>query len=85
MGTIKPLSRAVAAACLSMTAAHASAQQAAENTEERMAEVVVTATRSAKAIDKIPGAISVISQQELAAQYLIADDPSQALATFIPG
>jgi iron complex outermembrane recepter protein len=77
MHTIKPLSRAVAAACLSIAASHAIAQQ--------MAEVVVTATRGEKAIDKIPGAITVIGQQELASQYLIADDPSQALATFIPG
>jgi iron complex outermembrane receptor protein len=52
---------------------------------EQAATVVVTATRNAKAVDKIPGAVSVISQQELAAQYQIADDPSQALATFIPG
>ena len=36
-------------------------------------------------MDKIPGAITVISQRELSSQYLIADDPSQALATFIPG
>ncbi len=85
MNTIKPITRAVAAACLSMTAVHAFAQQADAGSETRMAEVVVTATRGEKAIDKIPGAISVISQQELASQYLIADDPSQALSTFIPG
>ncbi|PWF43642.1 TonB-dependent receptor [Massilia glaciei] len=80
-----PLSRAVAAACLSMAAVNSFAQQAEAGAEPTMIEVVVTATRGAKAVDKIPGAISVISQQELASQYLIADDPSQALATFIPG
>lgn len=84
MRSMKPLSRAVAAACLTM-AANAFAQQAVATEEGQMAEVVVTATRGAKAVDKIPGAISVISQQELAAQYLIADDPSQALSTYIPG
>lgn len=84
MRSMKPLSRAVAAACLTM-AANAFAQQAVATEEGQMAEVVVTATRGAKAVDKIPGAISVISQQDLAAQYLIADDPSQALSTYIPG
>ncbi len=84
MTSLKPLSRAVAAACMTM-AANAFAQQAVAIQEAPMAEVVVTATRGAKAVDKIPGAISVISQQDLAAQYLIADDPSQALSTYIPG
>ncbi|WP_229459408.1 TonB-dependent receptor [Massilia cavernae] len=85
MTTIKPITRAVAAACISMAAANALAQQAVADPDGPIAEVVVTATRGAKAVDKIPGAISVISQQELASQYLIADDPSQALATYIPG
>lgn len=88
MTTIKPIStpmsRAVAIACLLMTGGYATAQQAAADSSE-MAAVVVTATRGAKAVDKIPGAISVIGQQELAAQYAIADDPSQALATYVPG
>lgn len=84
MTSIKPLSRAVAAACMTM-AASAFAQQAVATEEGQMAEVVVTATRGEKAVDKIPGAISVISQQDLSAQYLIADDPSQALSTYIPG
>ena len=85
MFTIKPISRAVAVACLTMSASSAFAQQAVANSDGQMAEVVVTATRGEKAVDKIPGAVSVISQQELASQYLIADDPSQALSTFIPG
>ena len=84
MTTLKPLSRTVAAACMTM-AANAFAQQAIATAEGAMAEVVVTATRGEKAVDKIPGAISIISQQELASQYLIADDPSQALSTYIPG
>lgn len=85
MTTMKPITRAVAAACLSMAAVNVFAQQAGDGSEAPVAEVVVTATRGAKAVDKIPGAISVITQQELASQYLIADDPSQALSTFIPG
>ena len=85
MPPIKPLAFSVAAACLTVASSNGLAQQADVSPEDLTASVVVTATRGAKAIDKIPGAISVIGQQELAAQYLIADDPSQALATFIPG
>jgi iron complex outermembrane receptor protein len=80
----KPLSLAVAAACSLMPWSAASAQQATEADKE-LASVVVTATRGAKAVDKIPGAVTVIGQQDLATQYQIADDPSQALATFVPG
>ncbi|WP_020654232.1 TonB-dependent receptor [Massilia niastensis] len=84
---MKPVSLAVAAACALMAAPCALAQQAQQNQEQdsEMASVVVTATRTAKAVDKIPGAVSVITQQELSTQYLIADDPSQALATYVPG
>ena len=84
MTQMKPLSLAVAAACSLMALPPAFAQQAEEGKEE-MASVVVTATRGAKAVDKIPGAVTVIGQQDLATQYQIADDPSQALATFVPG
>ncbi|NHZ95164.1 TonB-dependent receptor [Massilia sp. CCM 8734] len=79
---LSPLSRAVALACLFMSAVQA---QTPDDAAQPSSTVVVTATRGAKAVDKIPGAISVISQQELASQYLIADDPSQALATYVPG
>jgi iron complex outermembrane receptor protein len=59
--------------------------QQTDDAEPGMASVVVTATRTPKAVDKIPGAVSVITQEELSTQYLIADDPSQALSTYIPG
>lgn len=81
MTTLNPLSRAVALACLALSSGAALAQ----SQEESIKEVVVTATRNSKTVDKIPGAVSVISQKELEAQYLLADDPSAALATYIPG
>jgi iron complex outermembrane receptor protein len=84
MTALKPICFAVATACALMSASPGFAQQA-PTSPEQAATVVVTATRGAKAVDKIPGAVSVIGQQELATQYLIADDPSQALATYIPG
>jgi iron complex outermembrane receptor protein len=81
MTTLRPLTHAVALACLASCGATAMAQDA----EGPIKEVVVTATRSSKSVDKIPGAVTVISQRELEAQYLLADDPSAALATYIPG
>lgn len=81
MTTLHPLTRAVALACLAVSGGTALAQ----TSEEPVSEVVVTATRNSKSVDKIPGAVSVISQKELETQYLLADDPSAALATYIPG
>jgi iron complex outermembrane receptor protein len=79
MVRLRPLAQAVALACAVMALPRAAAQ------EEPVAEVVVTATRAPKSVDKIPGAITVVSQRELESQYLLADDPSAALATYIPG
>lgn len=70
MPSIKPMTLSVAAACLAMAAATFHAQNAGIYTDGPTAEVVVTATRGAKAIDTMPGAISVIGQQELSSQYL---------------
>jgi iron complex outermembrane recepter protein len=74
-----PIPHAMALACLALCQVPARAQ------ETTMAEVVVTATRNAKSVDKIPGAVTVIGQRELEVQYLLADDPSAALATYLPG
>ncbi|WP_426171642.1 TonB-dependent receptor [Pseudoduganella sp. R-34] len=81
MTALNPLTRAVALACLALSGSAALAQSAGEP----MKEVVVTATRNSKSVDKIPGAVTVISPRELETQYLLADDPSAALATYIPG
>lgn len=77
---------AVSSALLALAASSAHAQQSdAQDEAAGTAQVVVTATRNSKAVDKIPGAVSVISQRELETQYLLADDPSQALALYVPG
>ncbi|GAB3538374.1 TonB-dependent receptor [Noviherbaspirillum agri] len=64
---------------------NAQAAEPAEPQEATMQEVAVTATRSEKAVEKIPGAVSIVSKKDLGPQLLIAEDPSQALATFVPG
>lgn len=55
------------------------------DTASTLDTVVVTATRGTKAIDKIPGAITVVTRAELDAQLQISEDLSQVLATQIPG
>lgn len=56
-----------------------------EKKDEPLETVVVTATRGSKAIDKIPGAVSVVTREELDEQLLISDDLSSVLATKVPG
>jgi iron complex outermembrane receptor protein len=93
MMKLNPLAAALllAGATAGSQLAHAQVQTPAPSTPERDAqaaeplqEVVITATRTPKAIDKIPGAVMVISQRELEGQYTLADDPSQALAIHVP-
>ncbi|WP_235538230.1 TonB-dependent receptor [Pelomonas sp. Root1444] len=64
-----------------LAALPAAAQTAADPTLER---VVVTATRSSKAIEKIPGALTVITAQEIETQTLIAEDLSAVLSVLAP-
>ncbi|MFC0677419.1 TonB-dependent receptor [Lysobacter korlensis] len=61
------------------------AREAGASDARTLDSVVVTATRGTKAIDKIPGAVSVITRSELDAQLQITEDLSQVLATQIPG
>lgn len=84
MFKLHPMAHAIAAALFAIASTHATAQTLPAGNAE-MDQIVVTATRNTKAIDKIPGAVSVISPKELEAQYLLADDPSQALSVYIPG
>ncbi|MCE4557187.1 TonB-dependent receptor [Roseateles cellulosilyticus] len=61
------------------------ADPASPEVRNTLDQVVVTATRGAKALEKIPGAVSVISASEIAAQGLVSEDPSALLAVQIPG
>lgn len=47
--------------------------------------VVVTATRGSKAVDKIPGAVSVVTRQEMDEQLLVTEDIGAVLASQVPG
>lgn len=57
----------------------------AGDARRRLDQIVVTATRGSKAVEKIPGAVTVITRQDLDDQLLIAEDLGQMLANQIPG
>lgn len=46
---------------------------------------VTTGTRTAKAVDKIPGAVTVISKEEVQHTLLLTDDATAVLARTVPG
>jgi iron complex outermembrane receptor protein len=72
--------------CIGVLAAHAAAQAQDQTAQlERVEEVIVTGTRSAKAVDKIPGAINVISEEEVSRTLNLTQDPTAVLARTVPG
>jgi iron complex outermembrane recepter protein len=78
----------VAIGCIGAIVAHAGAQaQTTDQTAtlERVEEVIVTGTRSAKAVDKIPGAINVVSEAEVTRTLSLTQDATAVLARTVPG
>ena len=88
---IKPLSAAIAGILLASIATPLHAQQASTQDEDKdrdakqLDAVIVTGTRSPKAVDKIPGAITVISQEEVAHTRALTEDATAVLARTVPG
>lgn len=80
----RPLSTPLSSLCPLVIAAIALQAKAQATPEPAPERVVVTATRSNKAIEKIPGAVTVISAQEIQTQALIAEDLSQLLFVLAP-
>ncbi len=50
-----------------------------------LSPVIITGTRSPKAVDKIPGAITIISPQEVEHTLLVTEDATAVLARTVPG
>ena len=65
--------------------APAAAASAALDSTARLERTVVTGTRTAKAIDKIPGAITVIGKEELGQTLAVTEDATAVLARNVPG
>lgn len=96
---IKPLSAAIAGILLASTLApDAHAQDAAQATGDAsttdgenakdavdLDSVIVTGTRAPKAVDKIPGAITVVSQQEVQQTLTVTEDATAVLSRNVPG
>ena len=69
--------------------AERTAEEAADQDDRQDAadseEIIVTGTRTPKAVDKIPGAINVISPAEVGRSLTITEDATAVLARTIPG
>ncbi|MDY0744154.1 TonB-dependent receptor [Paucibacter sp. R3-3] len=65
----------------------AAAASAAESADQptQLERTIVTGTRTAKSIDKIPGAITVIGKAELAQTLAVTEDATAVLARTVPG
>jgi iron complex outermembrane receptor protein len=72
--------------CIGAVAATAGAYaQETADQAERLEEVIVTGTRAPKSVDKIPGAINIISEEEVARTLTLTQDPTAVLARTVPG
>jgi iron complex outermembrane receptor protein len=91
----KPLSAAIACALLS-AAAIAHAQDGGQTEQVQAAEdettsttdldrLVVTGTRSPKSVDRIPGAVTIVSQEEVQRSLSLTEDATAVLARSVPG
>ncbi|WP_457447603.1 TonB-dependent receptor [Roseateles sp. P5_E4] len=83
--------RAIAlAAVAALAAAGAQAQQAATDADtnadgSELQRVIVTGTRVPKAVDKIPGAVTLITKEEIAHTLNMTDDMTAVLSRTVPG
>lgn len=91
---VKPLSAAIGSILLlSVISGQARAQDAetAADSESKdsaavdLDSVVVTGTRSPKAVDKIPGAITLVSKEEVQRSLVLTEDATAVLARSVPG
>ena len=57
----------------------------ADEDKESQVVTITTGTRSAKAIDKIPGAVTVVSKQEVEQTLALTEDATAVLTRTVPG
>lgn len=81
------LASAVSSAYAQPTAASApaSAASAPDAEPQRLGTTIITGSRTAKAIDKIPGAVTVVGKAEVAHTLALTEDASAVLARSVPG
>lgn len=83
MGRRSPLATSLTSLLLASFATGAQSQDTA--TQAQITEVIVTGTRVPKAVDKIPGAITVIGEAELAHTQAVTLDATAVLSRTVPG
>lgn len=80
---IRPIAATISSLLLATTAF---TQQTDDTTTgEPTQEVIVTGTRVPKAVDKIPGAVTVISEEDLQHTAAVTVDATAVLARIVPG
>lgn len=79
---INPLSKAISAALLACAASSAAAQDA---TPTNLDQVIVTGSRTPIAIEKVPGAVTVVNQEQVQRTLNLTEDATAVLARMVPG
>jgi iron complex outermembrane recepter protein len=67
------------------TAAEPDSVRTAEEEEAESRDIIITGTRTPKAVDKIPGAITVITPAEVQRSLALTEDNTAILAKSVPG
>ncbi|HSX63373.1 MAG TPA: TonB-dependent receptor, partial [Pseudoxanthomonas sp.] len=60
-------------------------EAATEREAVNLDQVIVTGVRTPKAVDKIPGAITLVSREEIQHTLLVTEDATAVLARTVPG
>lgn len=81
---IKPLSAAISAVLLASAMSPAFAQDAGD-AATTLDQVIVTGTRTPVAIDKVPGAVTLISPEQVQRTLNLTEDATAVLARMVPG
>ena len=81
------LSAAISIALLTLFAQPAFAQDTTQvdMDAEELDEIVVTGTRTPKSVDKIPGAVTIVSPEEVQRSLTLTEDATAVLARSVPG
>ena len=79
---IKPLSAAISAALFASAINPALAQDTAAT---NLDQVIVTGSRTPVAIDKVPGAVTLVNQEQVQRTLNLTEDATAVLARMVPG
>ncbi|KRG44481.1 TonB-dependent receptor [Stenotrophomonas pictorum JCM 9942] len=79
---IKPLSAAISAALLACVMSPAQAQ---DKNATDLDQVIVTGTRTPVAIDKVPGAVTLVTPEQVQRTLNLTEDATAVLARMVPG